>query len=373
MAKIAFWLGSAFEPWDPRSAIRDKGIGGSEIAAIRMSQELAKLGHEVVVYADVLTQDFGQGVVWWPYQTVLSDLREGRKIECDLFVSSRVAEARQRLSPICRRAWLWMHDLHCGPDWENLIGTTHDRILCLSEWARRKFLDTYPGVDERQVSLSRNGVDSIRFEEQRPGAQHGRLRAGLCPLTVIYSSSPDRGLDRLLGLWPQIRDLSFRGPGGMPAELHVYYGFENWKKLAARRDNSHIEIRRIASLEAKLGATAGVFVHGRVGQVELARAFLNSHLWLYPTDFPEISCITAMEAQMAGCKIVATKFAALPETAPNAWFVDPPVHTAKYEREFLAATREALIDDTAMSGGAHLWPWAKVAAQWHSWILEDLS
>jgi len=385
MAKIVFWLGSACEVWDPRTAL-GTGIGGSETAAIYMSRELAKLGHEVVVYADVPMQDFGQGVVWLPYRQALVNLQDGKKIACDLFVSSRSAEARHQLSPLCRRAWLWLHDLHCGPDWENLIGTTYDRVLCLSDWARNKFIDTYPGVDERRVILTRNGVDLVRFQEHddlRPGRQHGRLRAGLVPLKVIYSSSPDRGLDRLLGLWPQICELALKGPGGMPVvlgrrqfqlpELHVYYGFDNWRKLAARRDNGYIEQKRIASLEAKLATTAGVFVHGRVGQVELARAFLNSHLWLYPTDFPEISCITAMEAQMAGCKIVATRFAALPETAPNAWFVDPPAHTAEYARRFLEATWEALIDDIDVVVGASLWSWTKVAEQWHSWIQEDLA
>lgn len=376
MAKIVFWLGSAFETWDPRTAMLDRGIGGSEVAAICASRELAKLGHEVSVYADVPVQDRMLGVAWLPYRQALLNLRDGRKIECDLFVSSRVAEAKHKLSPDCRRAWLWMHDLHCGPDWENLIGGTYDRVICLSDWARRKFIDTYPGVDEARVALSRNGLDFARFqghEDLRPGMQHLRLRSGQQPLTVIYSSSPDRGLDRLLGLWPQIRDMVGKLPGNLPPELHVYYGFENWKKLAALRGNTYIESQRIAALETKLATTEGVFTHGRVGQVELARAFLNSHLWLYPTEFPEISCITAMEAQAAGCKIVTTRFAALPETAPTAWFVDPPVHTTKYEKSFIEATWEALIDDTVMCGGEHLWSWAKVAEQWHGWLQEELA
>jgi len=75
-----------------------------------------------------------------------------------------------------------------------------------------------------------------------------------------------------------------------------------------------------------------------------------------------------MEAQMAGCKIVATRFAALPETAPSAWFVDPPIRTSKYEQDFIAAVREALADDTAIVGGENLWSWARVARQWDEWI-----
>jgi glycosyltransferase involved in cell wall biosynthesis len=54
--------------------------------------------------------------------------------------------------------------------------------------------------------------------------------------------------------------------------------------------------------------------HGKVGHQELADWFMKCGFWLYPTDFPEISCITAMKAQASGCWPVCNDFAALKET-----------------------------------------------------------
>jgi glycosyltransferase involved in cell wall biosynthesis len=39
--------------------------------------------------------------------------------------------------------------------------------------------------------------------------------------------------------------------------------------------------------------------------------------WLYPCTFDEISCITAMKAQAAGCWPIANDFAALAETVQH--------------------------------------------------------
>jgi glycosyltransferase involved in cell wall biosynthesis len=386
MAKIVIWLGPAVETWDPLTALAT-GIGGSETAAIHMSNELAALGHEVVVYADILKverilapdgfklADLDRGkrgclidklVEWFPYRM----WRPGTV--CDLFISSRQPEARRKLAPKCKQAWLWMHDLHCGPDWDNVIGTDYDKILCLSKWSRERFLHYYPGVDSTKVVQTSNGVDPTRFvgtvvdedgeEDRRPGRQHiPFLRDGLLcarPLRVTWSSSPDRGLDRLLDMWPAIRSTL-----DSDATLHVYYGFDTWKNLAELHGMVG-DLHRIALLEERLAAmaTQGIVFHGRRGQQEIADSYLRSQLWLYPTSFEEVSCITAMEAQAAGCKIVATRCGALPETAPGAWFVDGPV----FEADFLKAVREALIDDSVV---CHTPPtWRQVAQQWNDWL-----
>ncbi len=50
----------------------------------------------------------------------------------------------------------------------------------------------------------------------------------------------------------------------------------------------------------------------------MAREFMKSAILCYPNTFAETSCITAMEAQAAGCAIVTSKLAALPETVANA-------------------------------------------------------
>jgi glycosyltransferase involved in cell wall biosynthesis len=416
MAKIVFWLGPALERWDFATAL-DTGIGGSETAAIHLARELVKLGHEVDVYGD-----FAEGRAWSVLDKVIvmGGLRmTSRDVlcaipyhewisgqPCDLFVSSRQPGARRHCLPQCKKAWLWVHDLHCGPDWDNQIGIDYDRVLCLSDFAREQFLLYYPSVDQTKVVKTSNAVDLALFQFHQgpelaftkpssepehpentmrvgvvstrlvPGLQHVAYRDGFSPLRVTYSSSPDRGLDKLLDLWPKICKLvalpeGFEGlrSEGLRPELHVYYGFDNWRK-AAELSGSEVDLFRIDHFIARLAETPGVCYHGRAGQAEVARSYLRSQLWLFPTDFLETSCITAMEAQAAGCKIVATRCGALPGTTSSAcpYLVDGPTSAPDYDDRFLLAVWTALSSDEVVVPAVPTW--SGVAAQWDAWIRE---
>ena len=366
----------------------ETGVGGSETAAIHVSRELALLGHEVVVYADVPgatsidADDAGShpcsvDVEWIPYRKMPA------RLKCDVFVSSRQPEARARLLPACEQAWLWMHDVHCGPDWENALGTRYDKILCLSNWARVRFCEYYPAVDASKVVVTSNGVDGRLFEPFREpgsldeqdglltrdpvlafvsGRQHHLLQGGQVPLRATFSSSPDRGLAKLLDLWPDICDMV---PRDKP-ELHVYYGFDNWRKIAQLQGAPPHVLRQIDRLEARVKVAPHVVYHGRAGQAEVARSYLRSQLWLYPSDFEETSCITAMEAQAAGCKVVATRRGALPETAAGGYLVDGPTTAPGFDARFLEAVREALISDECLVETPR--SWGDVARQWETWL-----
>lgn len=388
MAKIVFWLGPSPEPWSPLTAL-ETGIGGSETAAIHMSRELALMEHEVVVYARVPTPcsdvvgvnpgdvvhpkygnqpKYGNVVLWNSYMEF-----EPGEVECDLFISSRQPEARRQLAPKCSQAWLWMHDLHCGSDWDNAI-SDYDKVLCLSSWARERFLLYYPAVDPSKVVQTSNGLDLTRFQGRkseglRPeaGFQHRITPAGSgFPLRVTWSSSPDRGLDRLLDFWPKIYERY-----GAGSTLHVYYGFDTWKKMATIHGQLG-NLNRIKLFEDRLASMScqGVVFHGRRGQQEIADSYLRSQLWLYPTSFEEVSCITAMEAQAAGCKIVCTRCGALPETAPGAWLVDPTMNEEVYKRKFLEAVHEALRADSPVDFQPFRMPktWKQVAEEWNQWM-----
>ena len=54
-----------------------------------------------------------------------------------------------------------------------------------------------------------------------------------------------------------------------------------------------------------------VKINKRVSQGQLAIEMMKSDIWLYPTDFDETYCITALEAQAAKCLCICTNRAAL--------------------------------------------------------------
>lgn len=349
--RVVIWVGPAFEPWDP-TTLNTKGIGGSETAVIEMGRELTKLGCKVVVYGDCeKTAGIYDDVEYRHYATFTGE-------DCDVFISSRVPAVMQYADRIkARLKLLWVHDIHCGPPTPDMSKwlLCFDRILCLSKWHRDYFLSVYPAVAPETVLVTRNGINLSRFASE-PVKQGNRL---------IYSSSPNRGLDALLQMFPLIRE---QVPD---AELHVYYGFDTWEKFAKmRNDQTELaDIQRYKDLLMAAQAKGGVAWHGRVPQSELAQAFLASKVWAYPTTFPETSCITAMEAQAAGCVPVTSKFAALAETVKHGILI-PFSNT--YGRQWVDAVVRALKDEpfrTAMASAGRAYAlenlsWASLARDW---------
>ena len=370
--RIVIWTGAAWETWGPGSL--QTGIGGSEAAAVYLSRELARLGHEVEVAGQVTPGEV-QGVRYVDYREYLrgeSPVTPARKMECDVFVSSRDLRAADVLRPDARLRVLWAHDAHSGPDPSGAMNK-YDVVLCLSDWALHLLRRFYPHVAPEKFVRTRNGIDVALYREapRREGFR------------VVYSSSPDRGLDKLLDYWPAVRE------GRPDAELHVYYGFDTWERMAERSRDA-VAAASIQIFRTRLAnmAEQGVTSHGRVGQDELAAAWLRASAWLYPTNFCETSCITAMEAQAAGVPCVCTRLAALPETARSAYLVDPPNTREGYRAEFLEhAERIARLLQTCgfgtdllvdRMGEGREWAlaelgWDGVASQWDEIFRERLA
>lgn len=126
------------------------------------------------------------------------------------------------------------------------------------------------------------------------------------PNSVGYFSAYYRGLETLLNLWPKIRQ-------EVPtATLDVYYGWESWIAFEGEDEFYYKMEDKFKKLKKH-----GVTVHGRVSHVELAKAMKEIQVWAYPTEFPEIHCITALKAQEAWCYPVVTTVAALNETVQS--------------------------------------------------------
>lgn len=356
--KFSIWTGAAWERWTPQSP-REGGIGGSETAAVAMAKELAALGHQVEVYGDFQEGRDGKhfGVDFIQYRTVM----DPGQISCDVFVSSRDMSAIL-LRPETKIKAIWVHDINLGHDIYDRLDK-YDVVLCLSEWSARTMAAYYPQLRKSKISVVRNGIDIERFKPDIPASKV--LEEKSWPPRITYSSSPDRGLDKLLDLWPQILDIQ---PG---CELHVYYGFDNWRKMAGGMPHQLAAIEWLGERLNRM-ADKGVYYHGRVGQQELADSYMKSMFWLYPTDFKETSCISAMEAQAAGAVPVCTGLAALKETVKHGVFIKPYNREPRYEKDFLQAFEELIQNSEkrkmlAIEGRKHALEnlsWRGVAESW---------
>lgn len=182
----------------------------------------------------------------------------------------------------------------------------------------------------------------------------------------IYSSSPDRGLDTLLQLWPHIRKEFPK------AQLDVFYGFENWEKSILQSGN---EQQKQWMLSIKEGLEQpGVINHGRVSQDELAQHWKQATIWLYPTKFSETYCITALEAQLSETVCICSDLAALSSTVGDRGILIPgDAYSEEYRKRALEETFAILRDDQrrkAMTDRAKQWAqqqtWENRAKEWLS-------
>lgn len=356
--KFAIWTGNVWEDWGPQSPYTT-GLGGSETAAVEMGKSLTRRGHQVQIYGRFTDEDEGvhDGVTYTRFDRVL----DPGEIACDVFISSRNKDALS-LKPDARMTALWVHDIHCGDDFQWKL-PKFDRILCLSQWHAKHFLSYYPHLKREKIAVTRNGLALNRFYPKENWAEVQKMKSD--GMRFTYSSSPDRGLDLLLTMWPTIRQMS------SGAELHIYYGFNTWEKMAEKSPET---LARIAWLKERIrkNEDKGVVFHGRANQTEVAESQMKSSMWLYPTDFKETSCITAMEAQAAGAVPVCTSLAALSETVKHGMLIKPYAGELRYEHDFLLSTKHgfdrpdelAIVGELGRRYALENLSWDGVAAQW---------
>lgn len=282
---------SIYVPWTPKPfnafSHRTGFVGGSEECVIHLAQHLAMQGFAVTVYAPEPAGypivRWSGGVCWRP----VSEFDDAGDHGAVLFW--RCPELVPASAPY--RKLLWLHDASYGVD--GSVYERADEVLVLSQSHAESIRarDGYRGL-VRAVS---NGVDADAFP---PIDDVGRE-----PHRVIYASSPERGLARLLRVWP---DIVRKVPD---AHLDIYY---DWTSFDALRPEESRELR-LAIDEANVRGST-ITRHGGVSHDELHAAFRRAGVWAYPTSGDvETFCITAVKAVASGCNIVASNAGALAE------------------------------------------------------------
>lgn len=326
---IVFFCGKGYEEWGPHTL--DKGMGGSEEAIVYLSRELAKLGYGVFVYGEVENEYFDEGVMWLPWNRF--DVRD----TFDTLVIWRQPQLASQLT--ARQMFIDMHDALPAK-----IVQPHKNATYLFKSQYHK--DLYPDV--KKFYIIPNGVVTKQFKPTKKKTK-----------SVIYPSAYYRGAETLLKCWPEIKRQ-------VPeATLDLYYGWESW--LSGEGEDAFYQ-RMVKKFENM--KDLGVTEHGRVSHEVLAEKFAQAKVWAYPTEFNEIFCITAVKANLAGCKPVLTDVAALKETCgPNAAIVESDtIYTDEYAQKiFIDHVVKYLNeenDPTEQIKWAKKFDYSNIAKQW---------
>lgn len=298
--ELVILCGGTLEEWGPHS--RFTGCGGSEKMVILISEALQAAGHwNVSVYANVPKQARGvakeTGVLWRHFSEF--DPRKPR----DVAVVWRTPEIIRMKGLRARKRMIWLHDVPAAHRYTPEILALADLIQVQSHF-QGAILGQW--VPEEKIWVARNAIE---IYQQKHVEQRN-------PKQVLYCSSPDRGLFTAGEVVRKAKEID------PEIDFHVAYGFTEFtrKRYAVETHMAYPDMghetscilfeRDCFGILDELGGT----MHHKLNFEDFYKLMLLSGVWLYPTRFPEISCMAAMEAQALGMVPVATRFAALAET-----------------------------------------------------------
>jgi glycosyltransferase involved in cell wall biosynthesis len=302
--------------------LNERPMGGIETGVIRLAAALQGLGNDVTVLTE-----FTNPPDTIPRYLPVNKLHE--LDESDVLIVVRGWKGAYVTIP-AKRKFFWTGDAYFSPVHIGIgdlrFSKRMDGLLAVSHW-HANTLCQVSGFPLEKAFVLRNGIHGEYF---RGSEQRNRKR-------LIYSSTPFRGLIYL----PQIfESLKKKHPD---LELHVFSSLSLYQSEWPAPKAVDYEYEEAFEILNKM---PGCYVSDSILQKQLAREFMKSSILTYPNIFEETSCITAMEAQAAGCAIVTSALGALPETVEDSGILIPIRQgPGEYLKEFIAAVDRILTDD----------------------------
>lgn len=283
---VVIHMGGFSRPWDPK---HETSISGSEYMAINMAKELTKIGYRVIMFGFFEKDDTNYQGIYEGVQYIDNNYfpEFSLKYVIDYLIISRHVSNLVYYDNI-KNVYLWTHDVLPIFKKHSSIIQIHIKkfkgIIAISQW-QKEFMKQKLGIAESSFILSRNAIYTERFLSTPPKI----------PFRFIYTSDASRGLHHLIHMMPSIK---------------ARYPLTTLSIFTKINLIDQELVDKIRSLDY-------VTLNGRVTQDVISYELLRSDIWLYPTDFEETYCISALEAMAAGCLVATVKYAGLQYTVGN--------------------------------------------------------
>jgi tetratricopeptide (TPR) repeat protein len=304
---LVIHTGSISWIWDPR---KNTKISGSEYMAINMAKEFTKMGYRTFIFGSFEDDEHD-------YQGIYDNIQYidykwftefATKYVIDYLIVSRFVSNLVYYNNIVN-VYLWVHDILPHMSKNSPILQTHLEkfrgFIVLSEW-QKETIHKKIGIPKDNLLLSRNAIYSERFINYDSSKK--------IPFRFIYTSDPYRGLSYLIKMIQIVKE---KFP---QTTLSIFTRVEQIESSL---------LNEIKSLDY-------VTLSPRISQQELSKELMISDVWLYPTDFQETYCISALEAMAAGCLVATVKYAGLADTVSNRGILcDHPIYDDKNMNQLL--------------------------------------
>ncbi len=346
-------------------------LGGSQSALCYLAEAFAEQGHTVYLFNRNSQPRLARGVLSLTLPTNLNKIQPIlAQLQLDAVIVCNYAPIIEWLIPQFgpkTRLILWTGHAHDQSDVKALanpdIANGWNAIAFVSEWQKTQYLQQFP-LDPARCVVMRNAI-SPRFEHVFDEAD--AVLPQKQPPLLVYTSTPFRGLDRLLAAFPliqaEIPDVGLK----IFSSMKVY----QW----AEKD------REFQHLYQQAQAMPGVEYVGSIPQPELAAELRQATVLAYPNTYAETSCIVVMEAMASGCRVVTSDLGALPET--SAGFADlisfdlpADQYVEQFSQQVIAVLKQTIANDPETEAdlkrqidfaNTH-YTWRSRAQEWLEWL-----
>ncbi len=271
--KILFYVGYSHPEyrWNKTTSLTTP-MGGSEKALSYLIEKFPK-NYDIYVCGDVIEEECGN--IHFVNFSKIKNIVE--KNEFHTVILSRYIEFIVNHTFKCYKLYVWAHDTcirslsEKNNDANKIIKCCIDKIegcICLTNWHKEYFSKEYT-VLENKIFTINNGIELNHFPKPQTKIKN----------TFVYTSRSERGLQRVLELWESIS----KNITDAHLSISSYNVFPD--------PNNKIDF----ILEHEIKKYSNVDHLGKLNEKDLYDLMNTTEYWLYPTNFFETSCITAME------------------------------------------------------------------------------
>ena len=306
---VLLWVGYHAQKWDARNWV-EQGMGGSEYSMLKLAYKLQSKGYDVTVAGDVKL-----GWLWgvkWVNEDALKNNRGPRglneahdvrvKDHYDIVIGNNYISFIKHLEAVnisFDKAYFWMHNedyykwykgeelneyksYFKHPKLKAIIGVSKFHANILKENASKLFNYT-PQEANTYIRSIDNAIDLDDYTEWKSEPieidTDNKVKG-----RVIWSSSPDRGLEMILRNWS---DWKAKRPDLSLVVCSPPYSV-NWLDKKTLKGLKDVEWK------------------ANLCPLDLKREIAKAEYWIYCSDYVETYCISALEMMMGKVKIMTT-------------------------------------------------------------------
>lgn len=209
----------------------------------------------------------------------------------------------------------WLHDLADDPaaaeELKNGRWKRFDLLVFVSNWQMQQYIMLHRIPFSKCIVLE----NCIVPFEPKSKDYNGKIN-------LIYTSTPHRGLQILVPVFEALQK-------EFPDKLHldVFSSFElyGWKERDAQ----------FAELFERCKSNEDITYYGAASNEAVRSCLETSHIFAYPSIWPETSCLCLIESMSAGLICVHPNFGALPDTSGGLtsqyqWHEDINAHADRF-------------------------------------------